>query len=591
MSDTTPAVGYWRMSSSPQEKSIGQQRAEMLPKCRLAGVTLVKEFADEGISGGGMKKRDAFLDMLRWCQQRQREGHPVEAVVCWDTSRFSRADSNETAAYIWQFRQAGVNRLMTWEKWYDFRKEEDRALFNLQQDFTNNKFLRNLSAGVLRGKKEVAAAGYFTGGMVPYGFDRLLVDDKGNVAERIRRGDKVALRRRGWHLVLAPIPDDDPDPARQLERQTALWLYETFAARNVSCRSLARELNGKGIPGPGSHYHRQRLSPGQSKWTVPAVKGILTNPVYCGVSEVGSVGKGLYHRLMGHAICEVAPGTPRTTSAAETIRAPLEHGGIVDERLWKAVQEKLSERARLKTFARSGGYALAGGLLHCGHCGGRMHGCTTRPRRGETVYEYRQYRCGSNQVKPGTCRHYAVHEDVILDALVEQLLTVYLSAERVEGLRRQLLDRTEAKHATAPETVRRLEKRLAELDTEIRQAAQNVLRCKENVDILNDGLTALRSDRAKLARQLVEAEQAQAVPVEQAAEQVEEALRRLDTLRERLADAPPDKLGDVLRLLVSRVDVYFEPVEKGRRQWYRFSKGVVKLRPVIDVQGCDEHVR
>jgi DNA invertase Pin-like site-specific DNA recombinase len=439
------------MSRSPQEKSIGQQRAEMLPRCTLEGVEIVQEFKDEAKSGGGMAGRDSFHAMLRFCQERHKAGEPVGAIVCYNPSRFSRADSNETSAYIWEFRKVGVNRLLTWERWFDFCKEEDRTIFNLQQDFTNNRFLQDLSAGVLRGKKEAAAAGYFTGGMVPYAFDRLLIDDQGRVADRIRRGDKITLRRKGWHLALAPIPDDDADPARQLERQTVLWLFDNFATRNVSCRSLAADLNARGVPGPGSHYHRQTLSTGQSQWTVAAVRGILSNPVYCGVYEVGTVGKGKYHRLTGLEISKVAPGTPLRYGGTETIRTRLEHGGVVTEPTWRLVQEKLRERAKLKTFARTGGYILPGGLLHCGHCGGRMHSCTTRPKRGAKMYEYRQYRCSANQVKPGTCRHYAVAEAVVVEALLDQLLNTYLSPKRIAGLRRQLVEGARAKHAKAPE--------------------------------------------------------------------------------------------------------------------------------------------
>src|SRR5262249_9675756 len=93
-------VGYWRMSSNPQEKSIPQQRTEMLPKCKLEGVNLVREFADKGISGGGMSKRDDFLELVEFCEQRAHKGKPVQAVVCWDTSRFSRATSIKTARYM-----------------------------------------------------------------------------------------------------------------------------------------------------------------------------------------------------------------------------------------------------------------------------------------------------------------------------------------------------------------------------------------------------------------------------------------------------------------------------------------------------------
>src|SRR5262245_45071335 len=183
--------------------------------------------------------------MLRFCQEQARAGAPIHAVVCYHTNRFGHADSNETSAYIWEFRQAGTNRLLTWERWYDFRKEEDRAIFNLQQDFTNNRYLRDLSATVLRGKKDSAAAGFFTGGSVPYGFDRLLIDKQGNVVKRFRRGEKLGYRERGWHVLLVPIPADDPDPARQLERQTVEWLYLTFDAQNVSYRWLAGQLNAK----------------------------------------------------------------------------------------------------------------------------------------------------------------------------------------------------------------------------------------------------------------------------------------------------------------------------------------------------------
>src|SRR5262249_44524888 len=98
-----PAVADRRMSSGRQDKAIPQQQAEMLPRCKLEGIEVVAEFKDEAISGGGMKRRDAYLDMLRFCEDQHKQGERIDAVVCYDTSRFSRADSNETSAYIWRF--------------------------------------------------------------------------------------------------------------------------------------------------------------------------------------------------------------------------------------------------------------------------------------------------------------------------------------------------------------------------------------------------------------------------------------------------------------------------------------------------------
>jgi DNA invertase Pin-like site-specific DNA recombinase len=493
-SRTIRAVAYWRMSSSPQEKSIPQQRAEMLPRARLAGVEIVAEFKDEAVSGGGMKKRDAFREMVRFCEERRRAGEPVEAVVCYHTNRFSRADSNETGAYIWQLRQAGVNRLLTWERWYDFRKEEDRAIFNLSQDFTNNKFLRDLSAAVLRGRKDAALAGFFAGGSAPYGFDRVLLDERGEARGTFRRGERF-LRPRGWHVVLAPIPEDDPDPDRQLQRQTVLWLFDTFHRETVSYRWLAEQLNLRQVPGSGSGYRvavkdqdgNKRFLPRDrpTKWTVRAVADILKNPAYRGVYRFGAVAAGKYHRLApgdqagGMEIVAAEPGAGKAANADGLIFTPMECGGYVGPEVWEAVQKKVAERARLGLKPRRGGYTLPGGILYCGHCGHRMYGCTMRPRSGGKVYEYRKYVCSAPNVKPGVCRAYSIDEDAIVKVLVDRLEQVYLSPERLAGLEAALEARAEAKHAAAPAEADRLRSRLDRLELDIVRSRRRVLQAED----------------------------------------------------------------------------------------------------------------
>jgi DNA invertase Pin-like site-specific DNA recombinase len=598
MPPTIRAVGYWRMSSSPQEKSIPQQRAEMLPRCKLEGVELVREFRDEAKSGGGMKKRDDFLAMLRFCQEQHRAGTPIQAVVCYDSSRFSRADSNETASYVWEFRQGGTNRLLTWERWYDFRKEEDRAIFNIQQDFTSNRYLRDLSARILRGKKNVAAAGYFTGGQVPYAFERVLLDERGEEVQRFRRGEQVRIRKQGWREVLAPIALDDPDPGRQLERQTAIWLYETFDANNVSYRWLAEQLNLRDVPGPGTGYRRRRPKPDQTKWTIRGVTGILTNPVYAGVSRTGAEGRGTYHRLVKGEVQPVEPGAKRVQNAEGLILSKLDHGGLIPQDLFERVQIKVQERSRKCSLSRSRGYILPGGILHCGHCGGRMYGCTMKPKRGERQYEYRKYVCGTPNVKPGVCRAYSIDEARVVKVLVAKLLNDYLAEDRLAGLRSALNERTQKRHERAPAEADRLQARLAELEDSIKTARRRVLQAQDDATFaeLNEGLKELLEERKAFERRLTTAEKHQAEPVEDATARVEAAIDELLRLRKQLevladlALTDPNvrqKLGEVLRRLVTRVDLHFEATSTGKKVWYRFVKGAVKFRPLLPVQGSD----
>ena len=174
------------MSTDNQEDSIPQQQGAMRPRAgKLEGVEIVKEFSDEGISGGGMARRDRFGAMLAYCQEAHLREKPIEAIVCWDTKRLSRASSIETNHYLWEFMQAGVYRLFTYsEGWIDFRCEQDRVLFNLCQDISNNRDLCDRSKDIVRGKVENARAGHWCGSIAPYGFDRLLLDADGKVVQR-----------------------------------------------------------------------------------------------------------------------------------------------------------------------------------------------------------------------------------------------------------------------------------------------------------------------------------------------------------------------------------------------------------------------
>jgi DNA invertase Pin-like site-specific DNA recombinase len=578
-------VCYWRMSSNPQEKSIPQQRAEMLPKCRLEGVEVVREFKDEGRSGGSMKKRNAFLDMVAFCQSEHEAGRPISVIVCYDTSRFSRADSSETQYYVWQFRQAGTNRILTHERWCDLRREEDRTIFNLQQDFANNRYLRDHSQRVLRGKKSAALAGFFAGGSAAYGFDRLLVDERGEVVQRFRRGEKVRLRKQGWHEILSPIPAADPDPARQLERQTALWLFETFARERVSYHRLAEQLNLRGVPPPGAPYRRPGGDVAPGVWCSIAVKRILTNAIYKGLACAGADGRGQYHRLVRGEVSPVEPGPARTYNTEGLILTPLDHGGYVSAELWDAVQAKVRERAIQKTRPRQSGYALPAGILHCGHCGHRMYGCHLRSRRRNKIYRYRKFVCSSPSSKPGTCKHYSVDEEQIVSILKEQLLKVYLAPERLAGLEAALVARAEARHDRAPADVERLKTRLAALDEDIVRARRRTLAVKDDSTFaqLNEGLRELLEQRQRLEKEQQAAAERLTVSVADETVRIDEAINRVQRLREELERATGPALGEAIRLLVTRCDLFFEERQKGKGRWFSFVKGVIKVRPFLDV--------
>jgi DNA invertase Pin-like site-specific DNA recombinase len=576
---TTAAVAYYRMSTDAQDESIPQQQGVMRPRAKLHDIDVVREFQDEGISGGRMAKRDAFKEMLAFCQERHRQGQPVEAVVCWDTKRFSRASSIETNAYLWQFMQAGVFRLFTHsDGWIDFRKEEQRVLFNLRQDISNNRDLRDRARDITRGKLACHAARWYNGGRVPYGFDRMVMDEHGNARERVERAGQITFKREDWHVTLVPCE-------RPEELEVVRWLFDRFANTETSFRGLALTLNERGVPGPGSGSKR---TPGPTRWGTTQVRELLLNPVYAGGYRYGHRLRGAYYRTVGGEIVEAEYEAPMKVVRDAPVHWDA-YPALVDRTTWDRVQEKVARRRTGGERCRAKGCVLSG-LLRCGHCGAKMqgHAKTNAGRRGRVVHVY--YVCSGNKQEPGRCRDLSVREDRIVRVLVRKLQEDYLAPHRLGALTVALRERLQARQAAEPGRAEALERRLAALDADIRQGARNVLRATKNFDVIEEELAALRDRRDKIARELASLRATQAEAPADLADKIEKAVARLKTLGEHLHKAKPEQLRAVFRELISRVDLYFDVEgDRCRGQWYRFSRGVVKLRPQLELAGSVEN--
>jgi DNA invertase Pin-like site-specific DNA recombinase len=555
------------MSTDQQEDSIPQQRKVMRPRADGAGILIVAEFADEGISGGKMDRRDAFHEMLAYCQEAKRQGQPIEAVVCWDSKRFSRASSIETNHYLWEFMAAGVCRLFTHsDGWIDFRKEEQRVLFNLRQDISNNRDLRDRARDIVRGKVAAAQAGNWNGGAPPYGLDRIVVDATGQVRERIPRGEKARVVHDGCSVKLAPSADT-------VAVDTVRWIFDTFAHRETSFTWMAQDLTRRGVEGPGKAIGKCQ----GAQWSAGEVRRILTNAAYCGDARYGYTVRGVYYRFVGDEIKEAEFGAARTVNPAALVKRD-NHEAIIDRRLWALVEEKLRTRTKRHSRIRATGMALSGGLLLCGHCGGRMVGVRSLGPTGK-VYPY--YTCGSNNTYPGSCFPFRIREDRVLQAIVEKLRQAYLSPARLAQLTRHVAGCTESRQARDPAQANRLRKRIADLDRDIRQGGQNLVRATDNLDLIQQAITALRTEKDALVKELGALDGQDPASDGSAAADV---VARLQDLLAALDKATPDRLRATLDAMVEEITLYFDdpptkwiPRKSGK---LRFQKGTIKIRPV-----------
>jgi site-specific DNA recombinase len=565
------AVAYYRMSDDQQEESIPQQRTAVLAWAKTHGYVVVREYKDEGISGDKTEKRKGFLQM----REDATRLHDFQAVIVWDQDRFGRFDSLEAGYWIKPLRDAGI-MLVTMKEgaidWNDFTK---RLVYTITQE-GKHQFLRDISRNITRGMLANAKGGRRNGAYVPYAYDRMLLDEQGQPRQRLRVGEKVA-RPKSWTFTLVPSENAE-------EIETVIWIFRTWLDTETSLRAIANELNSRGVRPPG-RFHRTGHE--RHLWDTNAIKRLLTNPVYCGDYRWGRFATGSYHRIIEGEITETKGKRGRQENDQPAVHERDAFPPLVSRETWDLAQVKIADRKVSRTYVRDAGYPLTG-LLYCGHCGGRMQGTRAGCRAHGKVYAYRRYVCKSNADNgPVVCPRYSIREDVLLPFLVRKLQENYLAPEKLERLEAELRRRLEARKRSqmAPDTDR-LRHRLKELDEQVATATANVLRAKSNIDLLNEALTNLRGERERLAGELQNAE-ARREPEIDVEATIKKALDRLRSLGERLAEADPRRVREVLRQMVARIDLFYvEMPGRKYRQWFRLEKGVGKLRPQVQFEGC-----
>ena len=519
------AVLYLRMSDERQEHSIPAQRQELLKYAEKHGYQVLREYLDEAISGDDTRRRVGFLRMREDAQQGE-----FSVVLCWDQDRFGRFDPIEGGHWILPFRDAGV-RLETIAQgkidWNDFA---GRLIYLVQQE-GKHAYLRDLSRNVTRGFLNAAKDGRGgTGGRAPVGYrhegEEVLVDEK-------------------WAEIIRMI-------------------FREYLKPDASIRSVAEILNTKGI-----------LTTRGNKWSITAVRDVLTNRKYTGAFIRFKDRVGKYHAIQDGEIVE-----RRKTDSAEKPEPMIRehnHEAIIDKRTFDRAQAKLAKNQR-KCAHRDGYQYIFTGLLRCGDCGGPMNG---RPSHNGSGITRRRYECNAYHIKGASvCHANGIAEAELMDVVVSKLQDHLFSELAIEKLLSLYRKRLAARRKAVPVDDGRLRKRLDEINRQIDQGAERVLSAPEKlVSTIYAKLDKLRVERDRLQGQLEATGQAETAPDALDDEKVEEAARVLRDMREAFQDAEPAEVRELLSPLVSKVELHFDHERHGKLERNPFKHGTIFVRP------------
>jgi site-specific DNA recombinase len=576
--DLVPTAAYLRRSTSKQEKSLEDQRSEIERYAAANGYRIVRWYQDDGISGDATECREGFLSL----HKTVCNGRDFDVILVWDQDRFGRFDSMEAGYWIHPLRKAGVRLVSVTEgpiNWDDFT---GRVMYGLKQE-GKHQFLRDLSRNVARGQISNAEKGFLCGQAAPYGYDRMLVDERGEPRQRIRNGDKFT-KPRGWRTTL--VPSDDA-----IKVSTVRWLYETYANTDTGMRGLADTLNEKGIPGPTG-----------GPWYSASIKAMLENRNYTGTYTWAKRREGKYYSVAAGQILErdrsevkLSPaGKPHAVDNPREAWIVVEnsHEALIDAALFERVQAKMHERRRSKTGASyrthtkaNGDAYLLSGLVFCAHCGCKMHGTD---KVAKDIH-YPKYLCStygrSGKNNPHGCGCHGVDQDRLVDVLVRKIQESVLTPSNLERLRAALRKQLGEQRGGSGSTAQ-IRRQLADLDRGIDLAAENFLRAPADViDIVAKKLAAMKRQRQLVQDELKAAELAER-PKDVGAI-VEAAVAHLWRLGEDMAKAEPARRREVFRQMVERVDLRFEKVQRGKRTECPLRSGEIHLRTGQDgIFGC-----
>lgn len=341
----TLGFAYLRLSNEEaqggESSSITNQRMIVQNYCKQNGITLVREFVDDGYSGGNFD-RPAFQEMMKQLQQGK-----ANTVITKDLSRLGR-DMREASYYAEQFfPEHGIHYIAISDN-FDTERENIMAPFLFAM---NEVYLRDGSRkvkDVLRSKRE---NGQYCA-CPPYGY-RKDTQDKHRLA-----------------------PDEMTAPV-------VLRIFEQ-AAKGDSSRKIALDLNEDGVIPPLKYrvlYRDEFSEEGAARasdlWNYTTVKRILKNPVYLG------------HTLLGKS-------KKVSVKSKKKVPVPREDWAVTEDTHPPIVSNNLYERAQANLGRGSRDYraydhvrkSIFSGIAVCSKCGYSLCSCGTVYKGEREKYWY-----------------------------------------------------------------------------------------------------------------------------------------------------------------------------------------------------------
>ena len=490
-------AAYCRVSTKQEDQlnSYDVQRRAYTDKINgEPGWTMVGIYADKGITGTSVKKRDDFNRLMRHCKQGK-----VDMIITKSVARFARntLDCLKHTRMLKEhnvdvyFEEQGIHSIQPGAEFY----------ITIYGSIAQSES-ENISANVRWGKAQSAKEGN-----VPFHYKRFL---------GYRRGSDGK-------------PEIDPEQAVVVKR-----IYERFLAGD-SLATIANDLNTDGIPTPS----------GVGKWQRGTIESILTNEKYKGDAILN---KTYIRDCLSKKVMINNGERPK-------YYVENNHPAIIDSATFGRVQEEMARRCGKRKVKQVGTkteqgrysskYALTE-LLICGECGTPYRRCTWAANGKKKVV----WRCINRLDYGKKYCHYSpsIEESVLQEAIMKAVMqTAKQNAEVLKTLKLHIGMGLSA--GTTEDNSLDLQIRIAEIEAEFQKMLKAI--AADNVEAFDEEKAkALMDEKAKLQIQLD-----RIADTKQKRENAKSRLDEIFTIIEALANHPISYDDQIVRQILESVIV------------------------------------
>lgn len=380
MNQKLKCAGYYRLSkederSNDESSSISSQRMIVESFAKFNNFTLVREYVDDGYSGGNFD-RPGFKQMIEDIEKGR-----VNCVITKDLSRLGREMYN-TGSYIEEYFLENNIRYIAINDSYDSSVGDSMLGIRLG---VNDLYIRDVSKKVCSSFKIKQERGDYIGSFPCYGYKK-------------DPNDK--------HKLII-----DPEAAEIVKR-----IYN-YALQGFGLNTISNRLTEEQIPIPIVYKKEPRGklitdNDGYGIWKHGTIKNILTSEMY-----IGNMVQHTYKK--------------QSYRSKKIIRIPKEeqiiventHEPIIDKETFDKVQEIMKTRSRY-TRGKEQKYLFTG-LLKCKECGHSLSISEKINKKNNS--HYTSCNLYKKKGKYGQCTQHRLNYNILEEELLDILRNICTS--------------------------------------------------------------------------------------------------------------------------------------------------------------------